>query len=98
MNELTLIIGAGAIGLSIAQHLSSIMPCLVLERNANFGQETSSRNSEVIHAGLYYPTNSLKAQLCVRGNSLLYSYLTENNIPFQICGKYIIATKTDNYI
>ena len=93
MNELTVIIGAGAVGLSIAQRLSQKTECLVLERNASFGQETSSRNSEVIHAGIYYPTDSLKARLCVKGNKMLYHYLSENELPYKKCGKYIIATK-----
>ena len=91
----SLIIGAGVVGLAIAERLSKENSCLLIERNPSFGMETSSRNSEVIHAGIYYPTDSLKAKLCVRGNSLMYKYLEENKLPFRRCGKYIIATKLD---
>lgn len=95
MGKLIVIIGAGVVGLAIAERLSKENSCLLIERNPSFGMETSSRNSEVIHAGIYYPTDSLKAKLCVRGNSLMYKYLEENKLPFRRCGKYIIATKTN---
>ena len=69
------IIGAGVIGLAIAKHLSEEgMQVVVLEKAERSGESTSSRNSGVIHAGMYYPVNSLKAKLCVEGNSLLYDY------------------------
>ena len=64
---------------------------LVLEKNKKFGEETSSRNSGVIHAGIYYPKNSLKAKLCVKGNSEIYSYAKERGIGHNKCGKLIIA-------
>lgn len=87
-----IVIGAGAVGLAIAQKLSQhSTKVLLLEKNASFGEETSSRNSEVIHAGIYYPKDSLKARLCVRGNSLLYEYCAKNNINHRKIGKYIIA-------
>ena len=71
----TVVIGAGVTGLAIARELAIAgHEVIVLERNSSIGEETSSRNSEVIHAGIYYQKNSLKAQLCVRGKQLLYSY------------------------
>ena len=90
------IIGAGVIGLSIARELALAgREVIVLERNANIGEETSSRNSEVIHAGIYYPQDSLKAQLCTRGKDLLYSYCDEKSISYNRCGKLIVALTED---
>ncbi len=87
------IIGAGVIGLAIAEKLSeSIKDVFVVEKHTTFGQETSSRNSEVIHAGIYYPEGSLKAKLCVGGNELLYDYCRRFEIPNKKCGKLIVAT------
>ena len=69
------VVGAGVIGLAIARELAiSGKDVLVLEQGPRFGEGISSRNSEVIHAGIYYPAGSLKAELCVRGRSLLYEY------------------------
>ena len=86
------IIGAGIIGLSIAAEASKISDSVfVLERNTNFGMETSSRNSEVIHAGIYYPKDSLKAKTCLEGNHLLYEICENNNIPYKKTGKFIVA-------
>lgn len=70
---------------------------LILERDGNIGTGTSSRNSEVIHAGIYYPQSSLKAKLCVMGKELLYSYCRERNIPFDRKGKLIVAANRDQY-
>ena len=64
----------------------------MLERNADFGLETSARNSEVLHAGLYYPPGSLKARYCRDGRQMLVSYLAERNLPYRLCGKLIVAT------
>ena len=90
------IIGAGVVGLAIAERLSKTSHSVYLiEKNYSFGQETSSRNSEVIHAGIYYPSNSLKAKLCVEGNALLYEICLKNNIPHKRIGKFIIATNKD---
>ncbi|MBN2633464.1 MAG: NAD(P)/FAD-dependent oxidoreductase [Bacteroidales bacterium] len=87
------IIGAGVIGLAIAEKISAKYNDLfVIERHNTFGQETSSRNSEVIHAGIYYPRGSLKARLCVEGRELLYNYCREHDIPYNKCGKLIVAT------
>jgi len=89
------VIGAGVIGLAIARALAMAgRDVVILERNAGIGEETSSRNSEVIHAGLYYPTASLKARLCVTGKPQLYAYAKRRQIPFQRCGKLIVATET----
>lgn len=89
----TVVIGAGAIGLAIAYELSKTDPDLVVvEKEKSFGRHTSSRNSEVIHAGHYYNTGSLKAQLCVEGNALLYDYLKKNGIQHRNTGKLILAT------
>jgi L-2-hydroxyglutarate oxidase LhgO len=88
------IIGAGVVGLAIAAELSKRYSniCLI-EKNTKFGQEISSRNSEVIHSGVYYPKNSLKSKLCIQGNKLLYQYCDVKNIPYNKCGKLIVATK-----
>lgn len=88
------IIGAGVVGLATAAELSKRFPhasIIVLERHSKFGQDTSSRNSEVIHAGMYYPTGSLKARLCVAGNPALYEFCRAHQIPHQQIGKIIIA-------
>ncbi len=92
------IIGAGVIGLAIAAELSAQRPgrsVIMLEKNSQFGQETSSRNSEVIHAGIYYPTGSLKARLCVEGKELLYRFCEKWSIPYRRCGKLIVANKPE---
>lgn len=91
-----LIIGAGVAGLAIGSRLAQIIDNIILiDKNNLIGEETSSRNSEVIHAGIYYPTDSLKAKLCVRGKNLLYEYLDENNILYNKCGKFILSTNKD---
>ncbi len=87
------IIGAGVVGLAIAQKLSAdYKDVFVIEKHSTFGQETSSRNSEVIHAGLYYPHGSLKSRLCVEGKKLLYDFCREHELPFNNCGKLVVAT------
>lgn len=96
MEANTVIIGAGVVGLAIAAELSQkCKNIFVVERNARFGQETSSRNSEVIHSGIYYPPGSLKANLCVAGNRQLYEICGKRRIPYNKCGKLIIATHDD---
>ena len=86
------VIGAGVVGLAVARALALAgREVMVLEREAAIGQGTSSRNSEVIHAGIYYPAGSLKAQLCVRGRALLYEYCAERGVNHRRCGKLIVA-------
>jgi L-2-hydroxyglutarate oxidase LhgO len=90
----TVVIGAGVIGSAVARALvahTKSAELLLLDRALTFGTETSSRNSEVIHAGIYYPTNSLKSKLCVQGKRVLYDYCQERNIPFRRCGKLVVA-------
>ena len=87
-----LVIGAGVVGLALARALARQgQSVIVLEKNEGIGMETSSRNSEVIHAGLYYPTGSLKAQLCVEGKRMLYDFCTSYHVPHRRCGKLIVA-------
>lgn len=95
MDEATItIIGGGVVGLAVAAELSQHYDSIVLlERHDKFGQETSSRNSEVIHAGIYYPPRSLKASLCVEGAEILYRCCEEHGIPHRRIGKLIGATE-----
>lgn len=89
------IIGAGVVGLAIAAELSSRFGDIaVFERNDNYGRETSSRNSEVIHSGLYYPEESLKTRLCIEGARDLYRMAEQRGIPHRRIGKLIVATDT----
>lgn len=90
------VIGAGVVGLAIAARLSAAgRAVVVLEKNDSFGRETSSRNSEVIHAGLQYPPGSLKARLSVRGNRMLYEICARHGIPHRNTGKLVIAVEQD---
>lgn len=92
----TVVIGAGVVGLAVARKLAlEGQEVLLLESADAFGTGTSSRNSEVIHAGIYYPQGSLKAQLCVQGRQRLYAYCRERNIAHQQCGKLIVATSPE---
>ncbi|WP_045835663.1 NAD(P)/FAD-dependent oxidoreductase [Hyphomicrobium sp. 99] len=89
----TAVIGAGVVGLAIAAELAGKgQDVLVVERRHAFGTETSSRNSEVVHAGIYYPEGSLKAKLCVEGRERLYAFAEEYKVPFNRCGKLLVAT------
>lgn len=85
------IIGAGVVGLAVAVELSRTRQVAVIERHAGYGYETSSHNSGVIHAGIYYPTGSLKHTLCLAGNPLLYEWCAEHNVRANKLGKLIIA-------
>ncbi len=92
----TCVVGGGVIGLAIARELSRQAPeTLVLEQAPEFGQGVSSRNSEVIHAGIYYPKNSLKSRFCLRGKNLLYEYCEQRKVDFRNCGKLIVATASE---
>ncbi|MBV8497398.1 MAG: NAD(P)/FAD-dependent oxidoreductase [Gammaproteobacteria bacterium] len=87
------VIGAGVIGLAIARELAARgRDTLILEADARFGTGASSRNSEVIHAGIYYPPGSLKARLCVAGRDALYGFCAARGIGHRRCGKLIVAT------
>ena len=97
MNDVEVIVaGAGVIGLAIARTVArGGRDVMVLEAADAFGTVTSSRNSEVIHAGIYYPRGSLKARLCVGGREPLYEYCESHGVPHRRCGKLIVATSPD---
>src|SRR5690242_1178783 len=87
------VIGAGVVGLAVARELAAAgREVVILEAEDAIGTHTSSRNSEVIHAGIYYPKGSLKARACVEGKRLLYEYCESHGVPFRNCGKLIVAT------
>ena len=90
------VIGAGVVGLAIARELALAgREVIVLEAEDAIGTHTSSRNSEVIHAGIYYPKGSLKARLCVQGKQLLYAYCAEHGVPHKNVGKIVVAVNQD---
>jgi L-2-hydroxyglutarate oxidase LhgO len=90
------VIGAGAVGLACARALARAgKEVIILERNSDFGLETSARNSEVIHAGIYYPAGSLKAKMCVSGRKKLYAFCDEYGVEYSRCGKLIVATSNE---
>jgi L-2-hydroxyglutarate oxidase LhgO len=92
----TCIVGAGVVGLAIGRQLAKTgNEVLILDSEPQYGQGISSRNSEVIHAGIYYPKASLKADLCVRGKHLLYEYCRSRGVSVNACGKLIVATTPD---
>lgn len=87
------VIGGGVVGIAVARQLAMQgREVWLLEATGELGNETSSRNSEVIHAGIYYPKNSLKAKLCVEGRRKLYQYCQDRMVPYKRCGKLIVAT------
>jgi len=87
------VIGAGIVGLAVARALAGAgREVVILEAEDAIGTHTSSRNSEVIHAGIYYPKDSLKARACVAGRGLLYEYCAAHGVPYRRCGKLIVAT------
>jgi L-2-hydroxyglutarate oxidase LhgO len=88
------VIGAGLVGLAVARALARAgRDVVILEAEDAIGTHTSSRNSEVIHAGIYYPRGSLKARTCVEGRERLYAYCAERSVPYKRCGKLIVATE-----
>ena len=87
-----LIIGGGVIGCAIAHAVSQRSDDVFLvEQNPKLGMATSTRNSGVIHSGIYYPRNSLKARLCLQGNRLMYEFCAKHNVPFRHTGKIVVA-------
>lgn len=91
-----IVIGAGVVGLAVARELSQAgIEVLVVESGEGIGVGTSSRNSEVIHAGIYYPAGSLKARLCVQGRELLYQYCQAQGVPHKRLGKLLVATSDE---
>ena len=97
MDELDVcVVGAGVVGLAIGKSLAKAgREVVVLESESHFGEGVSSRNSEVIHAGIYYPKDSLKALMCVEGKHRLYEYCLTHNVGHQRCGKLIVATSAE---
>lgn len=92
----SVVIGAGVVGLAVGRALAqSGREVIVLEAADAIGTGTSSRNSEVIHAGIYYPAGSLKARLCVQGKELLYAYCQQKGVEHRRCGKLIVATSAE---
>ncbi len=89
----TIVVGAGVVGLAIAREMAMRgHQTLLIERNERIGAETSSRNSEVIHAGIYYPPGSVRAKMCVKGRDMLYAFAAENGVNVNRLGKLIVAT------
>ena len=92
------VIGAGAVGLAVGRALAQAgHETVVVEAAAGIGQGVSSRNSEVVHAGLYYAPGSLKARLCVRGKALLYALCERQGVPHRRCGKLVVATAPEQH-
>ena len=93
-----LVIGAGVVGLAVGRALArSGLETVVVDAASGIGQGISSRNSEVIHAGLYYAPGSLKARLCTRGNAQLYALCASHGVPHRACGKLVVATAPDQH-
>jgi len=93
----SVVVGAGVVGLAVAAALARRgLEVVVLEATGGIGNGTSSRNSEVVHAGIYYPAGSLKARLCVEGRERLYRYMAERGVPHRRCGKLIVATEPED--
>src|SRR5690606_14915705 len=86
------VLGAGVVGLAVARELAQAgREVMVIEASEAIGTGTSSRNSEVIHAGIYYEPGSLKARLCVAGKHMLYDYCDQRGVPYKRTGKLIVA-------
>lgn len=90
------VVGAGVVGLAVGRALGKEgLSVVIVERHEHCGTETSSRNSGVIHSGIYYPTGSMKATTCVRGRDLLYEYCTARGVPHRRCGKLVVAQEPE---
>ncbi len=90
------VVGAGVVGLATARRIAQAgLEVIVVEAAEDIGTGTSSRNSEVIHAGIYYPAGSLMARMCVNGKKALYAYCDDHGIPYRRCGKLIVGTTED---
>src|SRR4051812_33530863 len=87
-----LVIGGGVVGLAVAARLAATRAVVLVERHAFVGSETSSRNSEVVHAGIHYPKDSFKTRWCLQGKTKLYAYCREKGVPFRQTGKLVVAT------
>ncbi len=93
-----IVVGAGVIGLAVGRALARRgLETIVLERAKTIGTGTSSRNSEVIHAGIYYPAGSLKARLCVQGRTMLYAFCESHGVAHRRCGKLVVATSAEQH-
>src|SRR2546423_11348198 len=93
------VVGAGAVGLACGYALTGRgLTVAVLEKETAIGQGVSSRNSEVIHGGLYYPTGSLKARLCVTGRRALYAFCDTHHVDYDRCGKLVVATNPEEVV
>ncbi len=91
------VVGAGVVGIAVARALAMAgREVLVVEAAEGIGTQTSARNSEVVHAGIYYPAGSLMARLCVEGRRQLYTYCAQRGVPVRPCGKLIVATSADD--
>ena len=91
------IVGAGCVGLACAFALAKQgLSVIVVEKDLHIGEGVSSRNSEVVHGGLYYPTGSLKARFCVEGRRKLYAFLEQHHVAYDRCGKLVVATEADD--
>ena len=99
MKVQTCVVGAGVVGLSVGRALARAgREVVIIEKEYAIGMATSSRNSEVVHAGIYYPQNSLKARLCVEGRRLLYDYCESHGVAYKQCGKILVATKASQIL
>jgi len=90
------VIGGGVIGLAVAARVAEDSEVFLVEKFPQFGRETSSRNSEVIHSGIYYPEGSNKGAWCIEGRDLLYGYCEQKRVPFKRCGKYVVAVSASD--
>src|SRR4051812_43417589 len=91
------VVGAGAVGLACGRALARRgLTVAVLEQDAAIGQGVSSRNSEVIHGGLYYPAGSLKARLCVQGRRVVYAFCDAHHVEYDRCGKLVVAEAAED--